>query len=198
MNLTITGLHMETGDALKAHAETRMLDLKKYFEHVIDVSVTYLAPAHHRNEHVAEISVHANGIHLHAEGNGNDFYIATDDATQKLVKQLQKYKGRLNKHRARRAEFAEQLKNVTPLEVVDHEVDEPKLEDVAADLFAEMTPEITKKSVSKIIPMSVDEAVMQMDLLHKPAFLFQNARTGKLNVVYREKDNKVKWVEPAA
>lgn len=198
MKLNISGQHMETGDSLKNHCESKMLELKKYFEHVIDVDVTYIAPTHHRNHHLAEVHVHANGIHLHAEGDGADFYIATDAAAAKLVKQLQKYKGRLNKHRARRQEFAAQFGNIQPMEVTSHDIDETGLEDAAADLFADMAPEVSKKVVSKVAPMSIDEAVMQMDLLHKPAFLFQNAKTGNLNLVYREGDNRVKWIEPAA
>ena len=55
---------------------------------------------------------------------------------------------------------------------------------------------VKHKEVTHVEAMSVDEAVMQMDLLHKPAYLFQNASTGTLNVVYRDVDGSVRWVSP--
>jgi hypothetical protein len=44
--------------------------------------------------------------------------------------------------------------------------------------------------------MSVDEAVMQMDLLHKPAYMFLNAKSGKMNMVYRESEGRIRWISP--
>ena len=196
MKITIAGVHMDTGSTLQAHCEEKLVVLKKYFEHVLEIDVAF------NDEGVnteAEVSLFANGIHLHATGVGADAYQAIDDAASKLERQLQKYKGRLNKHIKRRQHNEEKLKVLESLAVVHHSVDDEQDDDTSEETWLEdYAPKVNKKTVSKVAPMSVDEAIMQMDLLHKPAFLFQNAQTGTLNVVYREGDGSVKWVEPSA
>lgn len=95
MKLTITGIHMDTGTTLQAHTEEKLAKLREHFDHLTDVHVAY---THNHNYH-ADITLHVNGAHLKAEGRGVDPYVAMNDATKKLVAQLDKHKGRLQKHR---------------------------------------------------------------------------------------------------
>lgn len=196
MRVTVSGVHMETGKALQEHAEDRMKELKEYFDQVVDVNVTFVQEAHHHNIHVADVTVHVSGLTLRAEAQGIDWYGALDEAISKLLRQLDKYKGRLHKHREKQRKHKESVKDIGPMAFVEASVSDEVLE--ADGIFDEFAPEIVRKEVSKIAPMSVDDAVMQMDLLHKPAFLFLNESTGKLNMVYREAGNTVRWVAPKA
>lgn len=194
--ITISGHHMETGEALQTHAREKVDGLKKYFEQIHDVSLVFVHDKHHAHSFEAELTVHASGITLRAEGRGDSAYTALDDAHKKLIRQLDKYKGRLQKHRERRQKFAEQVKALPAMGFEDATVQETSLDEGDSNTFAEFAPTIVKKDVGEIVPMSVDEAVMQMDLLHKPAFLFLNAKSGKLNMVYREGGSTVRWVAP--
>lgn len=196
MRVTIAGVHMATGDALKDHAHSKATELAMHFEKINTVHVAFVQEAHHHHLHNAELTVQANGTTLRAEGQGVDWYAALDDATAKLTRQLEKYKGRLTKQRERRSQFKEHLKDLGPLALEEQLVEDATLEALPTDLFAEFAPHIAKKEVTELAPMSLDEAVMQMDLLHKPAFLFKNAQTGALNMVYREGANAVRWVAP--
>lgn len=205
MRLSISGIHMDTGPALQAHAQERMEAIRKYFDQVIDVNVFFVHESHHQHLHGAELTVHANGILLRAEGSGIDWHAALDDAASKLERQLDRYKGRLQKHRERRKKLEERLKDSPPAlraDGIDFEVstvDESRLEGLDRDdvtLLSSLAPAVVKKDVSRVEAMTVDEAIMQMDLLHKPAFLFMNAQTGVLNMVYREGDDVVRWVAP--
>ncbi len=195
MKLNIAGLHLQTGDSLQAYCEEKMQTLKKYFDQVIEVDLSLREEHEH---HYAEVTVIASGVNLRALGDGTDFFKAVDVAEQKLERQLKKYKGRLKKHRKRRQHNNEKSKIFQMLSTTERTVDDKALEDAPEDMFVEYAPTIVHKDVKNLEPMSVDEAVMQMDLLHKPAFLFQNAQTGKLNVVYREAENQIKWIEPGA
>ena len=196
MRVTITGVHTETGTALKDHTESKMEGLSKYFDKVLDVHVAFTQESHHLHLHRADVTVHANGIVLRAEGQGIDFYAALDEAALKLARQLERYKGRLTKHRERRTKYAKEFKGLEAMTVEDRSFADAELEEVD-NPFTGFSPEVVKKDVGRIEPMSVDEAVMQMDLLHKPAFLFLNASSGKLNMVYREGENTVRWVAPS-
>lgn len=195
MRITVSGVHMDTGKVLREHAETRMQELRQFFDQVMDVNVKFVQEPHHHNIHVADVTVHVSGLTLHAEGQGIDWYAALDDASTKLVRQLDKYKGRLHKHREKHRKHKESLKDMGPMAFEEASVSEEMLDGMDG-VFDEFAPEIVRKEVSKIAPMTVDDAVMQMDLLHKPAFLFLNSGTGKLNMVYREGENTVRWVAP--
>ena len=196
MDVTIAGVHMETGAALQTHTEEKAALLAHHFDKIIEVHAVFKQEPHHHHLHTAELTVHANGITLRAESQGIDYYAALDDATEKLVRQLDKYKGRLTKHRERQAKFKEHLRDLGPLAFEDTTLHDEALEDAPTDIFAEFAPAIRRKEVTKVAPMSIDEAVMQMDLLHQPAYLFMNAKTGVLNMVYREADNAVRWIAP--
>lgn len=196
MRLQVTGLHMEVGESLREHCEEKAQGLKKYFDQVIEVDVNFSKPTH---EHKAEVSVHASGIHLRAVGLGTDHYTSMDDATQKLERQLSKYKGRMKKHRNRReAATAERMAAFAPISTTTHTVEEESLDSAPDDMFAEYMPKIVHKDVKEIQTLTVDEAVMQMDLLHTNFFIFQNPISGELNVVYREPNGTIGWVEPDA
>lgn len=188
---------MDTSEALRQHTEQKLEGLTTYFDQVLDVNVKFVQEPHHNHMHVADVTVHASGLMLRAEANGGDWYIALDGAIAKISKQLKKYKGKLEQRKNQQQEFKEKLRDRGPLAFEDH-----YMRDGEADgfdgAFSEFAPDISKKEVSKIAPMSVDEAVMQMDLLHKPAFLFMNADTQELNMVYREGEKAVRWVAPKA
>lgn len=195
MRLMIAGVHMETGDAIREHTEAKLEELKQHFGQMQSVTATFIHEPHHHHLHLAELTVTGTGLMLRAEGQGVDFYAAVDEAIAKLKRQLDKYKGKIEKHHARSAE----KKTANGLMAfVESEVAEESLDGVAIPegAFAEFAPDIVKKEVSQLAPMTVDEAVMQMDLLHKPAFLFMNTATRQLNMVYREASNRVRWVAP--
>lgn len=196
MHVSIAGVHMDTSEALREHAQVRMESLKTYFEQVHDVNVKFTNEPHHNHVHVADITAHASGLMLRAEGSGGDYYAAMNEALDKIQKQLKKYKGKLESRRSIQQEFKEQVRNMGPLAFEDNYMDGAA--DGLDGAFSEFAPDISKKEVSKIAPMTVDEAVMQMDLLHKPAFLFMNVETNELNMVYREGENTVRWVAPKA
>jgi putative sigma-54 modulation protein len=193
MKMRIGGRHITVGDALRLHCESRFEDLKKYFSHIIDVDVTLINDAH---THKAEVTVGASGIVTRAVGEGADFYIAVDDAKDKLERQLMRYKGRLQKHRRRRQEASARLDEISAMMASHHVVEESSLDEAPEDIFAEFMPKIVHKDVRQIQALSVDEAVMQMDLLQTNFFIFQNPQTNDINVVYRDGDGSVGWVEP--
>lgn len=195
MKLTISGQHMKTGESLRTQCEDRMLGLKKYFEHVIDVHITF-RPEVEGIE--SELAVQANGTHLRALGTGSDAYVALNDAATKMERQLQRYKGRMNKALHHAPSREAKLLKLAKMEATSTTVEKTELDALAegAEWLSEVMPVVKHKEVKNIVPMTVDEAIMQMDLLHKPAFLFQNTHTGQLNVVYREGDGAVKWIEP--
>jgi putative sigma-54 modulation protein len=194
MQVKITGIHIDVGDALRQYATDKMAEIQdKYFSNVVDFTVNLSIEGH---RHIAEVTSTASGIVVRARAEGADLYAAIDAAQEKLSAQLLKYKGRLQKHRRRRKEASARLEQLREIATVTHVVDEAALDEAPEDIFAEYMPKIVHKDVRKIPVLSVDEAVMQMDLLHMNFFIFQNPNTHDFNVVFRQDDGKVAWVEP--
>lgn len=197
MQVNITGRRIDVGDALKEHCQERLQGLSKHFHNIVDVSVNLAIEGH---RHIAELVVNAAGITARAEAEGGDLYGAIDEASARLVRQLDKYKGRLQKHRRRRQEASVSgaLGELPPMRATERVVSEADLEEAPEDIFAEFMPKVVRKELRDLQPLSVDEAVMQMDLLQTSFYLFQNPQTRQINAVYRRGNGEVAWVEPTA
>ena len=192
MKLQVTGLHMEVGDSIKDHCETGMQGLKSYFPKTMDVEIQLRKEQH---KHKADVSVQSSGIRLRAVGDGADYYAAFDSAAEKLKRQVEKYKGRMQKHRRRR-EAQPDFATMPLMETTFHTLEESAL-DSAPEQTSTYAPDVTHKDTKALDVLTVDEAVMQMDLMHNNFCIFQNATTGQMNVVCREETGAVSWVEPS-
>jgi len=191
MKLQVAGLHMDVGESLKNHCEEASKALKAYFPEIIEVDV-YFSKDQHKEK--AEVKVHASQIHLRAEASAEDFYGALDQSIAKLLRQLDKYKGRLQKHRRRRDGGS--VPSPKAVEAIYQTIQESSLEETPDDIQdTAYTPDVDRKDIKSLQMLTLDEAVMQMDLLHTSMYLFLNAQTQELNVVNREEDGTVGWVE---
>ena len=196
MKLSIAGLHVDTGDTLKAHIEEKLSQLTNIFSQIHEADVSLKKDGH---KFVAEITLFASGLNMRAVGEGADLYLATDDACSKLLKQIDKYKGRMNKHLNRRMEKNERLvaieEQAQAISLRHQTVEESSLEDFPDDMFAEFMPKIEHKDVRNIQTLTVDEAVMQMDLNDAPVVVFRGAKTDTINIVYRRADGHIGWID---
>ena len=185
MEINVSGKHVELGEALQTHIDTRLHEgVKKYLDRVTQVHVVIT-----KEGHEFRADIHANtGTHEHVVINGRgqneDVYAAFDEACEKIEKQLRRYKRRLTDHHAR-----EQMAKMPAMDYViqaDHE-----MEDSTED-----APLIIAENAMHIEMLTVSEAVMRMDLADIPAYMFYNAKNGRVNMVYRRPDGNISWVDP--
>lgn len=193
MNITVNGHNIEVGSALRDHVNARLAGLERYQVKAVDGHVTFSKTGKGVDNIRAEVTVSASGLVLNAHEDGGDAYAVFEAAADKLEQQLRRYKDRLKKHERRRVDMGAAF---APVEVDHHELDEDDLENAPDDIFAEFMPKIVRKDLKKIQTLSVDEAVMQMDLLHAPFFIFNNPQTKTLNIVYRQGDGTIGWICP--
>ncbi len=192
MQITVKGKQMDVGDALRSHAERRLTDsVAKYFDQAIEASAVLSREAH---EFRADISVHVGrGILVQGHSVGDTGYVAFDTALEHIAKRLRRYKRRLRDHH-RKANRADAVERVMAQQYVLSEaveVEAPEAEEVEVSppmVIAEMTTEIAV--------LTVEEAVMRMELADQPAVMFNNAAHGGLNVVYRRADGNFGWIDP--
>ena len=150
-----------------------MTKIGKFFEKSpLEAKVTLSTE---RGKHVVDITVQVNGILLRGEEKTTDMYISIDGAIEKIERQVEKFKTKINR------KFHEE--NYVTL---------------SSPSPAEETPQPVIKRTKRfaIKPMTAEEAVMQMDLLGHDFFVFSNSETEEVNVVYRRKDGNYGLIEP--
>lgn len=186
MNVTVTGRHMEMTDALRAYIESGLGKIETHFDKVMDANVVLEVQKH---RHIAEVNLHANGVRIHGKEVSSDMYASVDAVMDKLDRQIRKHKDRINRHQPRRAR-----------ELKDYHHAIIALEGAEAQSTAEEQAVFAHKVVHReklpMKPLSIDEAVLQLELLDEPFLVFSNADTAQVNVLYRRDDTTFGLIEP--
>jgi putative sigma-54 modulation protein len=170
---------MEASEPVRSYLEEKLSRIKKYIDEPIDAQAVLSVSKKIR--HNAEVTIVAKGITIKGSEETNDMYAAIDAVTDKLDRQLKRYK--------------EKLKNHKPLPGKPRQVEKTVL---AAESFDEGVgePVIIRSYSFPVKPMAVEEAVMQMDLLNKNFLVYTDAGTEEINVVYRRKDGNYGLIVP--
>ena len=134
--------------------------------------------------HHAEITMKAGRFSLRGRARSEDMYASIDAAAEKIERQLMKHKERVRDHKSTAIP-----KDWVPVDVRHDILDEPKDAPSAR---------VTSTSTFQARPMSLDEAIVQMDLLNVRFYVFQDAKTRGINVVYRRDDGKLGVIEVRA
>jgi ribosomal subunit interface protein len=190
MQVIVQGQQVDVGEALRGYVQEKLTDTcTKFFSHSIQGNVHFAREA---NGYRTDITLSVgNGILLKASANDpQDPYPAFDQANTRLAKQLKRYKDRLRDHHTRLE------KGDFPLPTAANEYTLEQDDDAVAHGEGGKDPVILAELPTTVPTMAVADAVMRMDLADVPAYLFRNAKHGRLNMVYRRKDGNVGWVDP--
>ncbi|MFQ3307274.1 MAG: ribosomal subunit interface protein [Candidatus Midichloriaceae bacterium] len=190
MKITIHEKHTKIGDSLKSHIETYLKDVtEKYLKNTTD-NIHVLIEKEGKVFKV-EVIVHChlgNKPLIKSTGHEYEAYRSFNIAGEKLIKQLKRYKNKIQDHKHDASKDLE-----TKLIDGTKYIISP-LEDDYID-SEEKSPAIIQEKTSPIENLTVKDAVMQMDLLNLPALVFVNSSTKKLNVVYYRKDDNISWID---
>lgn len=173
---TIRGKNIEITPALKDYVEKRVGKVTKYFDQVGEITVLLTVS---KGRHIVEVTVPVHGVLLRGEEATMDMYTSIDLVIEKLERQIHKHKTKLEK-RFRAGSFKS--------EVVGEALVTNK-----ADESADYSVVKTKRFAVK--PMDVQEAIMQMNMVNHDFFVFRDASTEDINVVYRRKDGNYGLIE---
>lgn len=177
LQIAIRGKNVDITNPLREYLDKRLSKIERHFnsEVVANVSVS-TEPVGYS----AEITIPINGLLIRAEEQSADLYSAIDLVVDKLVRQVNRFRGRIQ---ARRQTMS--IKQMPPLSELDQAGGEP-----------EANGQIVKVKRFPMRPMPVEEAVLQMNLLGHDFFVFANADSGHVSVVYRRRDGNYGLIEP--
>jgi len=172
MNIIINGKHLDVTPALKSYAEEKVGKFERY---ISDISEAVVTLSVEKFRHKVEVLLKVNGVMIQAESVTGEIYSSIDEVSEKLERQIKKYKDKLVKRRKVPAKHVEVPAELAPAR--EHGI-------------------IIKNKRFELKPMSPDEASMQMELLDKNFFVFVNDISGDVNVIYRRTDGNFGLIEP--
>jgi putative sigma-54 modulation protein len=179
LRIVVKGTNLPVTDALREYAEKRVSKVAKYFPNEQNIHVEVVLRIE-RNQQIAEVTVHVRSLVVRAESRTNDMYASIDACVDRVGAQVRRYKTRLQKR------FQEAPREA--LQAAADAASEPEVEDEL--------PAVVRRKRFQLKPMSVDEALMQMELLGHDFFVFVNAASDQVNVLYRRNDGNVGLLEP--
>ena len=172
MNVTITGKNMEVTDYLRELALKKIEKLDKYFPQDTNAQVVMSVE---KSRHIIEVTIPYRGGVIRGEEVTGDMYASIDNVVAKLDRQIQKHKTRLSK---------------------SLRYDDAPAQADYADERESNGPEIVRVKRFVMKPMTVEEAMLQIELLGHNFFVFTNAETEQINVLYTRKDGNYGLIEP--
>jgi putative sigma-54 modulation protein len=190
--------HMESSDALRSYAEERLSKISRYFADPLKVHCTLSVE---KLEHVAAFDVTLrNGLQLHSSEATENMYSSIDMALAKMERQVRRYKDRITSHQPHKGRAFKVRQAVISAEsVAPPEEDSPvkPSESVRAmrPVAESVSPTVMREQEFKAERLEVEQAIMQMNLLHKSFLVFTNTGTGDINVVYQLDDGNYGLIE---
>ena len=173
MKFIISGKNLDVTDGLKAAIEEKIGKLERYFTPETEVHVTLSVE---KERQKIEITIPMKGNIVRAEQVSDDMYVSIDLVEEVIERQLRKYKNKLVDRQQSAASLSKAF--------IEEEIEEDD----------EIKIIRSKKFGMK--PMDPEEACIQMDLLGHAFFVFCNAETDEVNVVYKRKDGSFELIEP--
>ena len=178
MQLVVQGKNVEVSDWLRQYVEKKVSRLDRHLPGIkearVELSLTRARNAGDR--HVVQVTLRSNGTILRAEERSADMQTSIDTVMDKMVRQIDRFKGRRTRARARGAQ---------PTEAAE-----------AEPVEEQATGQIVRVKRFPVTAMTPDEAIEQMELLGHDFYVFYNANSEELNVVYRRHDGNYGILEP--
>jgi putative sigma-54 modulation protein len=184
LKIDIFTKNMELTERIKEYVEKKVSKLGRLITGVEEtrVDLEYVKSARSAaDRQVAQITLRGKGFILRVEERADDLYTSIDEAVDKMVRQISRFKGKRARGRG----------DGTPAYEVAAEPDSEEID------IMEENPLIVRRKTFSLIPMDEMEAIEQMKLLgHENFFVFLNANTNAINIIYTRRDGTYGLIEP--
>jgi putative sigma-54 modulation protein len=175
MQTSVTFKNLEPSEPLKSYVKSKLDKLDKLLDNPAEANVVLSVEKIH---HIAEIKLAGDRLNINCREKTGDMYSSIDKAIDKLEKQIKKNKQKIKKHRQGSRSVAREIKESSGSFMDDN-----------------INPRIRIQNI-EYKPMDVEEASMQIELISDNFLVFTNARTNKVNVLYKRKDGDLGLIQP--
>jgi putative sigma-54 modulation protein len=185
MKLVIHGKNIEVTDAIREYVQQKIEKAASHYQSLTTEIDVHLSVA--RNPRItpsqnAEVTIFVNGSVIRAEESSENLYASIDLVADKIARQLRKYKERRQTH----------VRIKDEVETPEQEV----LESLTTDRMPELPSEVVRSKYFAMPPMALKDALEQLDLVDHDFYMFHNAETGQINVVYERNHGGYGLIQP--
>lgn len=177
LKFNIRGENVEVTDSIRDYVIKRISKLEKFFEDNVEANAHVNLKVYPNKTFKVEVTIPLPYLTLRAEETSSDMYGSIDLVTDKLERQIRKYKTKVNRK--------SREKGYKDIEFVPDAEEEPATDDL----------KIVRTKQISLKPMDPEEAVLQMDMLGHDFFVFEDAETNGTSVVYRRRDGRYGLIE---
>lgn len=189
MDLVIKGKNMDVTEPLRDYAQQKIGRITKYFDGIIDAQVEFNVIKNKRvvNNQIVEVTLHVKGGVIRGEEAKDNMYAAIDLVTDKLERQISRFKkthgGKIDRTKTSGGVLELEMESATIVSAEDFEEESEK-------------PQIVRNKKFEVKSMDADAAVAQMEQLGHDFFVFLNPDSQKMNIVYHRRDGHYGLIEP--
>jgi ribosome hibernation promoting factor len=194
-DIQVTGRNIEITEGMKAHAMDKLSKIERFTNRITDVNV--IMDMQKKINNSVEIVLKAGAFKITSKACTTDMYVSIDQAVDKLEAQIRRYKSKIQDYHAKgHADLAMTVNVVSPLEIEEElEIEEG---DENHELINRFKPhQVVKQESRPLKTLTVDEAIVKMELSGDPFMIFKNEADQKLKVIYRRKDENYGIIEPS-
>lgn len=187
MKLVIHGKNIEITDAIREHVNQKIGKAASHFQHLtteIDVHLSVSPNSKGQSKQTSEVTLFVNGSVIRAEESSENLYASIDLVASKIARQLRKYKEK-RQDKSHHRDKEELLV-----------AEQPLLGDLTTDRIAELPADVVRSKYFAMPPMTVSEALEQLDLVDHDFYVFCNADTGQINVIYERNHGGYGVIQP--
>ena len=179
MKLLIQGNNIEVTEAIHGYVKEKLAKAVRHFNSMTTKVDVHLSVASHNranDSHQAEVTVYANGTVIRAQETSENLYASIDLVSDKIARQLRKYKEK-QLHKKTHAHT-----NIRELEIRE---EEPLVEiHLDSDKVPQLPQEVVRTKYFAMPPMTVQEALEQLQVIDHDFYMFCNSETNQINVIY--------------
>ncbi|MGD1805482.1 ribosome hibernation-promoting factor, HPF/YfiA family [Dapis sp. BLCC M126] len=175
MKLVIQGKNIEITDSIHEYVNQKIEKAVNHFQQLtteVDVHLSVAKNPRINPKQTAEVTIYANGTVIRAQESSENLYASIDLVADKIARQLRKYKEK-------------RQSKVSKEKTVEVIQSQPVLENLIGDRQPELPNEVVRTKYFAMSPMTVEEALEQLQFIDHDFYMFSNSATGEINVIYK-------------
>ncbi|MEM8716463.1 MAG: ribosome-associated translation inhibitor RaiA, partial [Cyanobacteria bacterium P01_G01_bin.4] len=170
------GRNIDVTDSIHGYVEEKIEKAVAHFSHLtseVDINLSVERNPRISNNHSAEVTIYANGKVIRAQESSANMYASIDRVADKITRQLRKFKERNGRDRTKHRDKTSVAVSRQPVAPMPDASREPQL-----------PPEVVRSKYFSMPPMTVSDALHQLELVDHDFFVFRNTETDEINVIY--------------
>ncbi|MEB3275135.1 MAG: ribosome-associated translation inhibitor RaiA [Prochlorothrix sp.] len=190
MKLVIQGKNIDITDGIRNYVNQKIEKAVSHFQHwttEVDVHLSVAKNPRINPKQTAEVTIYANGTVIRAEESSENLYASIDLVANKISRQLRKYKER---------RFDKKGPSPVKEAILSGNADPGLVEDLVGDRQPELPKNVVRSKYFAMPPMTVEEALEQLDLVDHDFYVFCNSETGEINVLYERNHGGYGVIQP--